>query len=335
MTDGGKSMTRLFRLLLLGALVLAAPHAPRGAGAQPSRPPSDGAHRGYLAARLPDGGAPRSHRRAERRPPFRARIGAQGRDGGGRAGAPRPRLPLAHPPDDPRSGGERPSRRRPRRRAGSRSDLGRILRRRRRGAARRARRPTTRARRDPRHGRPRGGRRALPRPPAPAGPLPRRSPVPPRRAAGGPRGRRGDHHGARRAGSRGRGAGPGAGPRRRRRHQPHADGGPRPPRRRQPGLSARMGHRHVAAPRRVPDQRAALHDPRQRPGARAACGTAPARCIARSRRCRGGNRATPGASPAGARPGVRARRAALAPAAGAAVGDPHEKPQLVRRDPES
>ena len=49
-------MTRLFRLLLLGALVLAAPHAPRGAGAQPSGPQPDGAHRGYLAARLLDGG---------------------------------------------------------------------------------------------------------------------------------------------------------------------------------------------------------------------------------------------------------------------------------------
>ena len=56
MTDGGKTMTRLFRLLLLGALVLATPHAPRGAGAQPSGPQSDGAHRGYLAARLLDGG---------------------------------------------------------------------------------------------------------------------------------------------------------------------------------------------------------------------------------------------------------------------------------------
>lgn len=49
-------MTRLFCLSLLGALVFAAPHAPRSADAQPPGPQSDGAHRGYLAARVVDGG---------------------------------------------------------------------------------------------------------------------------------------------------------------------------------------------------------------------------------------------------------------------------------------
>ena len=46
-------MTKLLRLLLLGAAVLAALHAPPDATAQA---PSDGAHRGYLAARLLEGG---------------------------------------------------------------------------------------------------------------------------------------------------------------------------------------------------------------------------------------------------------------------------------------
>ena len=51
-------MTMLLRLLLLlGTAALAAVHAPADAAAQPARTPSDGAHRGYLAARLLDGGA--------------------------------------------------------------------------------------------------------------------------------------------------------------------------------------------------------------------------------------------------------------------------------------
>ena len=46
----------MLRLLLLGAAVLAALHAPPGIEAQPPVPRPDGAHRGYLAARLLDGG---------------------------------------------------------------------------------------------------------------------------------------------------------------------------------------------------------------------------------------------------------------------------------------
>ncbi len=49
-------MTKLLRPLLLGAAVLAALHAPPEAAAQSPRTPSDGAHRGYFAARLLGGG---------------------------------------------------------------------------------------------------------------------------------------------------------------------------------------------------------------------------------------------------------------------------------------
>ena len=46
----------LHLLLLLGATALAVLQGPSAATAQPTRTPADGAHRGYLAARLLDGG---------------------------------------------------------------------------------------------------------------------------------------------------------------------------------------------------------------------------------------------------------------------------------------
>ena len=49
-------MTPLRLLLLLGATAFAALHPLSEAAAQPQRTPADGAHRGYLAARLLDGG---------------------------------------------------------------------------------------------------------------------------------------------------------------------------------------------------------------------------------------------------------------------------------------
>ena len=171
------------RAVLVGlAAVCLAVAGVRGAAAQ--RAPGDGAHHGYLAARIGGRRPAGRDRRVERRPLLRARVGAQGRDGGGRPRAPRDRVPLAHPADVCRRGRRGGSRRRPRHRAGGRPHVGaRPVSGRRGRTAGRVGRTDPRARDHPHPRRSRGRRRPFPGRPHPLdrgfGDLPYRHGTPP------------------------------------------------------------------------------------------------------------------------------------------------------------